>query len=599
MNEGPLVDFEIEGKCELQTIAFINTTQSSVDSFEWNFGDDESVIAPSAEHTYLQSGEYSVSLTAASGNCTNVKTQSLQVYHKPEPFFEIQLPPYSCTEQEIQFSNLTEDPGNNIVTNWLWNFNDDSSEENESENREPVHIYTLAGEYQVSLKATNDKGCFGEIILPITVAQSPESTISFDPVCADTPAPFLASGSGISFYYWEMGTSYYQVPNPTHTFVVPGDYNVKLVITGDNDCITIYNQPVHVPQPLVPNFNVVKNCVGYEAQFSDLTTGDDPVESYTWNFGNEGSSDLENASFIFTSEGSKLITLDVLTESGCTYSAEHTIVIVPAPVASFFPSAQSGAVPLEVEFTNQSDNANVFVWNYGNGDTSEEFSPTNTFNELGEYEVELMAINPQGCQDTDAATILVEQPRPDVDVKLINVSENPNGTLKVIITLENKGNTVLKNLPVEIDISGNVRLTETIKETIRPLTMHNLVLDYGIHPANGVQFLCAETSLPDDLYPEGDRVCKDFDNGVVVFSPFPNPAQGHLNFEWIAPKDQTVKIKLTDSYGKTVFEAEVVSEEGLNQRSINTGELRDGIYLLTLKGGVIHQNHRILVSGRK
>jgi PKD repeat protein len=63
---------------------------------------------------------------------------------------------------------------------------------------------------------------------------------------------------------------------------------------------------------------------------------------------------------------------------------------------SFTASQTSGCVPLAVEFTNESKNAENFQWNFGDGGSSSEVNPSYVFDESGIYTVILRMTGKNG-----------------------------------------------------------------------------------------------------------------------------------------------------------------------------------------------------------
>jgi len=53
-----------------------------------------------------------------------------------------------------------------------------------------------------------------------------------------------------------------------------------------------------------------------------------------------------------------------------------------------------------VSFENLSVNSVEYLWDFGNGNTSTEVNPSNTYSTEGNYEVRLISINSEGCGDT-------------------------------------------------------------------------------------------------------------------------------------------------------------------------------------------------------
>ena len=72
---------------------------------------------------------------------------------------------------------------------------------------------------------------------------------------------------------------------------------------------------------------------------------------------------------------------------------------VPKPSADFFTDVTEGDAPLTVYFTDLSENATSWAWDFGDGTTSTEQHPSHTYSTAGTYTVTLVATN-QGFNDT-------------------------------------------------------------------------------------------------------------------------------------------------------------------------------------------------------
>ncbi|HQD25800.1 MAG TPA: PKD domain-containing protein [Methanoculleus thermophilus] len=71
----------------------------------------------------------------------------------------------------------------------------------------------------------------------------------------------------------------------------------------------------------------------------------------------------------------------------------------PLPTAAFTASPRVGFAPLTVEFTDLSSYAGAWLWEFGDGDTSDVQHPTHTYEYPGLYSVALTVANYKG-QDT-------------------------------------------------------------------------------------------------------------------------------------------------------------------------------------------------------
>lgn len=60
-----------------------------------------------------------------------------------------------------------------------------------------------------------------------------------------------------------------------------------------------------------------------------------------------------------------------------------------------------------VNFENESTGGVSYVWNFGDGESSDEFNPVHTYSENGTYEVTLIVTNESGCSDTITQTVVI------------------------------------------------------------------------------------------------------------------------------------------------------------------------------------------------
>ena len=104
-----------------------------------------------------------------------------------------------------------------------------------------------------------------------------------------------------------------------------------------------------------------------------------------------------------------------VTGPGGTSMAEMAIAVLAAPlppVAAFTPSITEGPAPLTVAFTNESvGEITSQTWDFGDGASSEELSPTRIYTAAGDYTVRLTVTGPGGSDD-EMSTIIVHELAP-------------------------------------------------------------------------------------------------------------------------------------------------------------------------------------------
>jgi gliding motility-associated-like protein len=94
----------------------------------------------------------------------------------------------------------------------------------------------------------------------------------------------------------------------------------------------------------------------------------------------------------------------------------HTVIyerypLSQLPIASFSTSPTTTVMlpPGVIQTFNSSQNANTYLWNFGDGSgTTNETNPTHTFENEGQYEILLVANNNTNCADTSVQLIIVQ-----------------------------------------------------------------------------------------------------------------------------------------------------------------------------------------------
>ena len=171
-------------------------------------------------------------------------------------------------------------------------------------------------------------------------------------------------------------------------------------------------------QPILPVANFSANVTsGYsplDVQFTDLSQN---AVSRSWDFDNNGQqeSNVISPAYTYRVPGNYTVNLTVSNGNGknsklATITALEQPVTV-FPVADFSASVTSGYAPLDVQFTDLSQNATSRSWNFGDGSPlSTDQNPMHTFSGVGTYTVNLTAINENGTSQTPKiATIAVTQ----------------------------------------------------------------------------------------------------------------------------------------------------------------------------------------------
>ena len=131
---------------------------------------------------------------------------------------------------------------------------------------------------------------------------------------------------------------------------------------------------------------------------------------------------------------------------------EIRVEVTLPPVADFTASVTSGVVPLEVSFTDASSGEiTSYEWDFGDGGTSTEASPTHTYTAAGSYIVTLTATGPGGSA-TGTRTITVTAGVLPV-ISISSASGEPGGTVKVRVSVSDLTGVGAGDLVIGYDAS--------------------------------------------------------------------------------------------------------------------------------------------------
>lgn len=187
------------------------------------------------------------------------------------------------------------------------------------------------------------------------------------------------------------------------------------------------NVTVH-PIPDV-KFTVEQSCSDLSTSpvnFKNLTTSDDAIDSWLWRFDSQGigSSTEYEPGFIYSTPGSKLVTLYATTINGCSSKYDSIINIGIIPKANFTWNNEC-LTGTETLISGNFDPTNIvyYRWEFYNGlireGSSGLYSVNHLFTETGHHNIKLVITSADNCKDSIEKQIYIQP--------LINVSSLPDG----------------------------------------------------------------------------------------------------------------------------------------------------------------------------
>lgn len=391
--------------CAPLVVNFNDLSTGNPTSWRWDLGNATTAIIRNPSVTYFNPGEYTIKLVIrnASGADSITKTQYITVFAAPTVNFS-GTPLLGCFPLPVQFTDLSTPGAGSTNIQWQWDFGDGNS----STVRNPSHTYTAGGNYNVSLRVTNSNGCVKTLTKPAYVQLHSGLTANFsNTVPTSCTAPLnivftnLTVGTGVLSYQWSFGdggTSTLQ--NPTHNYINPGSYTVRLIVSNTTDCSdTITRVNAVTVGSVQANFSApLTACINTGVQFTN-TSVPAPV-NVLWRFGDGTTSSALHPIKSYSTPGVYQVKL-VSNFGGCKDSIVKPITVLPRPVSSFTGSPITACqAPLTVNFTNTSLGATAAAWDFGDGTTSTQLNPSHTYTSMGTYTVRLINSNAAGCSDT-------------------------------------------------------------------------------------------------------------------------------------------------------------------------------------------------------
>jgi PKD repeat protein len=353
----------------------------------------------------------SVTYSQAKG-CDTTLLRYIYVSPKPVASFTAQN---VCAGNAVSFVNTSLTAGHTNIS-YSWNFGDG----NTSSQKDPVHLYAAAGDYDVMLIASSVGGCPDTSKMTIQVYALPVADFKVAGSCSDqafqfTDSSVITTGASFKWYFGDGDSSTAQ--SASHQYPVAGIYNAVLWVT-QNGCSDSASKLVTVlPAPVV---SFIKNdaCVGEAIQFNNQSSVSSGTLSYKWEFGNGDTSVAQNPLYAYAASGNYQVKLTATASSGCSGSSTLQVTVHALPANGFSLIYQNDG---EVNYTAAATAQHSYIWDFGDGNMGSGQNIVHKYQSAGSYQVKLVVTSPQGCSDSSVQSVQV------LNVSVDPVTERGNG----------------------------------------------------------------------------------------------------------------------------------------------------------------------------
>jgi gliding motility-associated-like protein len=281
--------------------------------------------------------------------------------------------------------------------------------------------------YEIVYTGKNNRGCTGSKSMEIVVYKSSIAQLTHTPVpptynAGEAIVTFENTSSpidGVNFTYaWDFGTNATPAinaddpgPHMPVSYAQPGAKRATLTVTNrlfagctttDADVFTIIVPPLYTDFVVKPLFS----CSPATIVVENRSVG---ADTWLWTLMNEtgsaSTSTLRDPVFVVQEPGIYSLTLEskysVSNQPGITRTLDN-ITVYARPQAIFSARPTTFFVPdVPVNLANDSQGANIYEWDFGDGATSTEVEPDHQYELEGTYVIMLRAINDHGFKDID------------------------------------------------------------------------------------------------------------------------------------------------------------------------------------------------------
>jgi len=372
-DEGSSIEFDGSGSSD---------PDGTIDSYDWNFGDGTTGTGSNPTHTYVDDGEYTVTLTVMDDEGGTGTNNADAIISNVAPTADAGGPYTGYVGQAVTFAGSATDPGTVDVLTYVWDFDYGGTftvVESGVDLTNPSHTYDSEGSYTVALCVSDDDGVVSTI-----------STATFTITAPDEETPVITDA------------------------------------TGDIDGTT--GEPVSVSATITDNVDVASATVHYTPIDGTETT----VSMI------EGAIDVWSADVPVVSDKVGTITYYITAQDAAAKTARDpttgtysiTVTDDDAPVAEAGPD-QSVLVNKEVTFDDYGSSDNICItsysWDFDDSNGIQEDATgvmvTHIYTTAGTYTVTLTVSDDADNEASDTLTVAVtEAPANTMHVASIDMS---------------------------------------------------------------------------------------------------------------------------------------------------------------------------------
>ncbi len=322
-----------------------------------------------------------------------------------------------CVGEEKDFGPFS---GGTDIVNCFWDFGDNAT----SNQCDPLHTYTMSGNYTLIFYVENTAGCKDTASVELQIVTPPNAVFSIDTSegCADLPIN-ISNQSALNdytLYIWDYGDGRRDtLPQPGTITFYQGEHDTTYTIilkavnqcgeATDQDSVTVF------PRPQVRfGSDVSSGCTPLEVNFNNVSVGE--PDFFQWYINGvvvDTQFQLPQQVFLTTDHDSTYYIMLIAGNECGLDTIIHTVLVKPNPVLAFFNTdTLIGCQPFTVRLIDYSTQGLYISWDLGDNNFATGDTVVHTFPLVGQYLIQEFVNN--GCGFDTAEVTITVLPLPEV-----------------------------------------------------------------------------------------------------------------------------------------------------------------------------------------
>lgn len=239
----PFANFNFNNVCLNNTTSYSDFSLAGIgtlNSWEWNFGDNTTSVSQNPTHTYTASGTYTTQLVVRNSfGCYDTIKQTPVIYTLPNADFGISR---LCNGNllNLNFSDSSSVSSPETINQWLWYFSLPGGVQSNQQN--PTLLFPGSGLYSIRLVVTTNHNCKDTIEKQITLTPRPSAGFAYSissGINVGTTVNFVDTSSYSSSWSWNFGvdnTVGSVLQNPSTIYYNNGVYVVTQIVKDNYGC---------------------------------------------------------------------------------------------------------------------------------------------------------------------------------------------------------------------------------------------------------------------------------------------------------------------------------------------------------------------------